>query len=228
MRRLPRSVELDDLVQAGAIGLLNAIDKYDSARNRDFRKYARIRINGAILDELRGTDYLSRTLRKRQKKIEDAEKELQKEGVVEHDDVARTVGISRERYDEARQLTGSYHVCFTVDLDEEESNHDPDIVTLVSSPEDIALIHANTKLVHTLLAELPDRLRTVLELYYIKGLNLEEIGKIIGVTASRASQIHTQAVSTLRRRVKHVDRCDEYELEQRRRSLFTQSSYVRV
>lgn len=207
--RLPANIELDDLLSAGIIGLMDAIDKYDPARDNKFKTYAEFRIRGAILDELRAQDWIPRSMREKAKNIERAFARLeQKLGrTATEEEVAKDLGLPLEEFQE------TLHQCKSISLlslDEVGTFANGDRKSLLglleSSKEYNPLVQlAGVQLKDQLaqaIEELPEKQRMVLSLYYYEDLNLKEIGEVLEVTESRVSQLHTQAVLRLRAKLK--------------------------
>jgi len=203
--RLPANIELDDLLSAGVIGLMDAIDKYDPARDNKFKTYAEFRIRGAILDELRAQDWIPRSMREKAKNIERAFTRLeQKLGrTVREEEVAKELGMELHDFQETLQQCKSISL---LSLDEVGTFSNGDRKSLLgllesgkgSSPL-VQLAGAELKdVVAKAIQELPEKQRMVLSLYYYEDLNLKEIGDVLEVTESRVSQLHTQAVLRLR------------------------------
>jgi len=203
--RLPANIELDDLLSAGVIGLMDAIDKYDPARDNKFKTYAEFRIRGAILDELRAQDWIPRSMREKAKNVERAFQRLeQKLGrTVTEDEAAKELGMELEDFQE------TLHQCKSVSLlslDEVGTFANGDRKSLLGLLESGKASNPLVQLagqelkekVAKAIQELPEKQRMVLSLYYYEDLNLKEIGEVLEVTESRVSQLHTQAVLRLR------------------------------
>ena len=202
-RSFPQHVELDDLVSAGTLGLLDAIRKYQPGRDASFKGYAQVRIRGAILDSLRELDWGTRELRRRgreiQKAIASCEHRLGR--APEEAEIAAELGIStlalRESLGDLHQLEiGSLHAECGADTDEQE-------ISFVADPsEPGALFHCMRGELRQRLAEaieqLPERERLVITLSYHEELTLKEIGAVLGVVESRASELRSSAVLRLR------------------------------
>lgn len=208
--RLPSNIDLDDLFSAGVIGLMDAIDKYDPGRDNKFKTYAEFRIRGAILDELRNQDWVPRSVRETNKREERARYELeQKLGRPPTDkETATHLEISLEEFHEK---SGRTRVSM-LSLEELGGVHSGDKKSLLECLE-----NPNSKNPFTMLKakgvrdiilktveELPEKQKLVLSLYYYEDLNLKEIGKILDVTESRVSQLHTQAVQKMRAKLKNL------------------------
>lgn len=208
--RLPSNIDLDDLFSAGVIGLMDAIDKYDPGRDNKFKTYAEFRIRGAILDELRNQDWVPRSVRETNKREERARYVLeQKFGRPPTDkEVAAHLEISLEEFHEK---SGRTRVSM-LSLEELGGVHSGEKKSLLECLE-----NPNAKNPFTMLKakgvrdiilktvdELPEKQKLVLSLYYYEDLNLKEIGRILDVTESRVSQLHTQAVQKMRAKLKNL------------------------
>jgi RNA polymerase sigma factor FliA len=202
--RLPSSVEMRDLVNAGVLGLLDAIDKFEPERGVKFKTYAEVRVRGAILDSLRDLDWAPRSLRKKSKDLEKAYAELgQKLGRPATDEeVCAALGENLENFhalvDQLHGLTvGSFEgVPDSDDRGEGQINYYPDD----GSNDPYLRFETNelTKLLAEAIDSLPERERMVLSLYYYEEFTMKEIGMLMGVNESRVSQIHTKATMRLR------------------------------
>ncbi len=214
---LPSNVEYDDLVSYGIFGLIDAIDKFDPERAIKFKTYAKTRIRGAILDELRVLDWTPRSIRQKSKQLERAyatlEAQLGREATDE--EVASYLGVSAKDlhrlFDEAKQS-------LMISLDEGDPDGEGGPVSRMDMLEDDStegpVERVENQEVKTLLAqhvaELNERERLVITLYYFERLTSKEIGAILGVSDSRVSQLHTKAVLKLRGKLavtkSHFDR----------------------
>jgi RNA polymerase sigma factor for flagellar operon FliA len=203
--RLPANVELDDLLSAGVIGLMDAIDKYDPARDNKFKTYAEFRIRGAILDELRSQDWIPRSMREKAKHLERAihRIEQRKGRTASEEEIAQEVKMDLNEF---RALLNQCKSISLISLD--DTGHFANgerkslLAVLESGPESNPLDRLTHQEIKDQLAkfidELPEKQRLVLSLYYFEELNLKEIGQVLEVTESRVSQLHTQAVLRLR------------------------------
>jgi RNA polymerase sigma factor for flagellar operon FliA len=201
--KLPPSVEVDDLVQAGMIGLLDAISRYEETHGAQFETYAVLRIRGAMLDELRSSDWLPRSLRQNMRKVEAAMSTLQQRlgRPPSESEVAKSLKLSLADYQEMLGDGGGHQLVYYEDFHDEEGhdsfldryatdeNADP-LRSLLDSDFRQAVIDA--------IDLLPEREKMLMGLYYEEELNLKEIGAVMGVSESRVSQLHTQAVARLR------------------------------
>lgn len=207
--RLPSNIDIDDLMSAGVIGLMDAIEKYDPSRDNKFKTYAEFRIRGAILDELRSQDWVPRSVRDKAKKIEKTYAELeQKFGrAVSDQEISKALGVNLEEY---YDMVSKVKAVTLLSIDELSGPNQQDRKSLLECLENVSSKNPFTQLkskgVRELLIknieELPEKQKLVLSLYYYEDLNLKEIGKILEVTESRVSQLHTQAVDKLRSRLK--------------------------
>lgn len=205
MARMPASVQVDDLIQAGMIGLLEAAQKFDGSRGASFETYAGIRIRGAIVDEMRRGDWTPRSVHRNARRVAEAVAIVEaRTGRDARDvDVAAELGMELEEYYEILQDSASIRL-FSL----EESCEDDD--SKLDQPAASAALQGPSEQVHNeamqrALAEaitrLPERERLVLSLYYDQELNLKEIGQVLSVSESRVSQIHSQATMRLRSRL---------------------------
>ncbi len=201
--RLPQHVELDDLISAGVVGLIDAHSKFDHTKKVQFKSYAQFRIRGAILDSLRTLDWSPRELRRKGRAAEEAVRSVtQKLGrVPNEEEIAREMDLSLGEYQqllgELKGLEiGSLHVERNEDSGDEELSYIP------GSPDEDPLFRCLQGEMKQRLAdaieELPEKERMVLTLYYYEELTMKEIGLTLGVVESRVSQIHSSAVVRLR------------------------------
>ena len=201
--RLPQHVELDDLVSAGAVGLIDAFSKFDHNKKVQFKSYAQFRIRGAILDSLRMLDWSPRELRRKGRAVEEAIRTLtQRLGrAPQEQEIAGEIGVGLEAYQqllgELKGLEiGSLHV------ERSEDSGDEELAYIPGSPEEDPLFLCMKGEMRQRLAEaiddLPEKERMVLTLYYYEELTMKEIGLTLGVVESRVSQIHSSAVVRLR------------------------------
>ena len=205
---LPPSVEADDLVNAGIIGLMNAIERYDSTRENKFITYALFRIRGAMLSELRSRDFLSRSNRTKIRKLEKAYQDLNlKLGrEVKDDEVAEKLEISLDEFHDIRKMSMMSFVSFEEIGSLSNEEKDDLMHLLVEGNSDDPLGLAGLKEMRNTIADSVDLLkekeRMVVSLYYWDELTMKEIGKVLDITESRVSQIHSQALTHLRTRLR--------------------------
>ncbi|MDE3269763.1 MAG: FliA/WhiG family RNA polymerase sigma factor [Pseudomonadota bacterium] len=201
--KLPANIEIDDLISSGIIGLMDAIDKYDPTRDNKFRTYAEFRIRGAILDELRSQDWVPRSVRDKAKKVEKSYMKLEQHlgRSVSEGEVSKEMDMSLEQY---HRMITKVRMVMLVSVDEVPTSGTSGDDSRFSNDKGSSdpFINLKNKYLKQTLVEniesLPERQKLVLSLYYYEQLNLKEIGRILNVTESRVSQIHTQAISKLR------------------------------
>jgi len=199
------SICIDDLISSGIVGLMEAIDKFDPERRVKFETYAIRRIQGAIIDELRSLDWVPRSLRKKANLLEKTYFSLQKElgRTPTNEELAKSMGIKKN---ELHKLLIEETYFSTRSLDEREDDS-RSLTEIVPSPQAenpfSALEKQETRnILRKAILELSEQERTVITLYYYEDLTLKEIGKILGLSESRISQIHTRAILHLRSRLK--------------------------
>jgi RNA polymerase sigma factor for flagellar operon FliA len=198
--RLPDSVQVDDLVQAGMLGLLEAAGKYDGSRGASFETYAGIRIRGAMLDEVRRGDWVPRSVHRNTRRMSEAIRcvESRTGREAQDKDIAEAMGVSLAEYhrmlkDASASRLFSYEALTEIDQDQELAGGEGVDSGFESQAFRQQLANA--------IAGLPEREQLVLSLYYDEELNLKEIGAVIGVSESRVSQIMSQATLRLRARL---------------------------
>ena len=205
--KLPGSVEVDDMIQAGMMGLLEAANRYDELRGAQFETYAAQRIRGAMLDELRQSDWLPRSMRRDMRRIEQAIHRLQQQlgKAPSESEIAAEMGMVLADYQqmlfESRGAQLIYYEDFHEQdgddsfFDRHEVGNDPDPVDVLRDARfRSALIEA--------IEDLPERERMLMGMHYEQEMNLREIGEVMGVSESRVCQLHSQAVARLRSRLK--------------------------
>ncbi|HDU8697547.1 TPA: RNA polymerase sigma factor FliA [Morganella morganii subsp. morganii] len=206
--RLPASVDIDDLIQAGGIGLLHAVERFDAMQGATFATYAVQRIRGAMLDELRGRDWAPRSVRRQAREITKAVRALEQSlgraateqeiadslqmGIAEYRQVLTDTNNSQLfSYDEWHEIHGES--CEPVRDDDDGGN-----------PLGLLVDESLRHQVVEAIKQLPEREKLVLTLYYQEELNLKEIGAVLEVGESRVSQLHSQAIKRLRARLKSM------------------------
>ncbi len=204
LMRLPPSVQVDDLIQSGMIGLLEAARKFDAGKGASFETYAGIRIRGAMLDEIRKGDWVPRSVHRNARRVADAIKSIEdRTGRDARDtEVAAELGVSVEEYGTMLADSASGKLFGFDDLAAgAEENLSEGISGVQSRPfEEVADASFQEHLAEAI-GGLPERERLVLALYYDEELNLKEIGAVLGVSESRVCQIHSQAALRLRSRL---------------------------
>ena len=201
--KLPPSVEVDDLIQAGMIGLLDAISRYEETHGAQFETYAVLRIRGAMLDELRSSDWLPRSMRQNMRKIEAAMSALQQKlgHAPSESEVARSLKLSLADYQDMLSDGGGHQLLYYEDFHDDDGNDS--FLDRYASDENAdplrSLLDGDFRqAVIDAIDLLPEREKMLMGLYYEEELNLKEIGAVMGVSESRVSQLHTQAVARLR------------------------------
>jgi len=206
MARLPSSVSVDDIIQAGMIGLLEAAGRYDELRGAQFETFAAQRIRGAMLDELRQADWMPRSLRRDMRRIEAAMNVLQQRlGVMPSEaEIAKELGMPLTEYQqmlyESRGAQLMYYEDFHGEGDEDffdryDVDSDADPLNMLQDE------HFREALIKAI-DSLPERERMLMGMHYEQEMNLREIGEVMGVSESRVCQLHSQAVARLRSSLK--------------------------
>ncbi|MGH9467210.1 MAG: FliA/WhiG family RNA polymerase sigma factor [Terriglobales bacterium] len=203
--RLPAHVQLEDLVQAGVVGLIDALHKYDPSRNAQLATYARFRIRGAILDSLRALDWSPRELRRQKRELEAAAAELQDKlgRAPREEELCAALSLTHEEYQ--RLLASLDHL--ELDHGRGEEDAPPPLDAAVSpDPDPFELCRRGEAraLLGRLIAELPGREQQVLSLYYFDELTMKEVGQVLGIGESRVSQIHSALLRKLRHKVEQA------------------------
>lgn len=203
MGRLPDTVQLDDLVQSGMLGLLEAIKHYDPGQGASFETYAGIRIRGAMLDELRRSDWTPRSVHKKARMVAEAIREIEnKVGRDARDsEVAAHMGIGIDEYNHILQDSVSCKTFSVEELIQGEDGLIEGVHATTQQPDELLVQQNFQQALAKAIAELPERERLVISLYYDEELNLREIGKVLDVSESRVSQISSQAMLRLRARL---------------------------
>ena len=205
MVRLPSSVQVDDLVQNGMLGLLDAINRFETGMGAQFETYAAQRIRGAMLDGLRENDWLPRSLRRDFRRIEEAIAQLEQTHgrPPAEKELADALGMGLADYQKMLQDARGHQLISFEDM-VEEGDEDYLERHLVDDAGDPAKIFEDATLRQLLvqaIEALPEREKMMMALYYEQDLNLREIGEVMGVTESRVCQLHSQAVARLRARL---------------------------
>ena len=205
--KLPPSVEVDDLVQAGMMGLLDAINRYEDNHGAQFETYAVLRIRGAMLDELRNSDWMPRSTRQNMRKVEAAMEALQQRlgRPASESEIAKSLKMSLADYQDMLGDGGGHQLLYYEDFHDTEEGSDGFLDRYAvddSDPLRSLLDTGFRQAVIDAIDALPPREKMLMGLYYEEELNLKEIGAVMGVSESRVSQLHTQAVSRLRATLK--------------------------
>jgi RNA polymerase sigma factor for flagellar operon FliA len=207
--RLPQSVLLEDLIQAGVMGLLDAAGKYDSSKNVPFKVYAKFRIRGTIIDSLRDLDWSPRSLRRQARHMEVVISQLQAQLGRDPNDTEIAGGLHMTLDDYHKAVSEIRGLDLGSFYSEGEGNVDEDELDtyIPYAPEDDPFFQCSRSEMKQLLADaishLPERERQILALYYYEELTMREIGAVMGVVESRVSQIHSGALLKLRSRLQN-------------------------
>lgn len=204
--RLPASIQADDLIQVGLIGLMEAARNFDPSAGAQFETFASQRIRGAMLDELRSADWLPRQARRNMRDIEATLRKLEhRHGrAPSESEAASAMGIALNDYQQMLSEAHGHQLVHYEDFEADDENDQLDqyAADAAANPAEI-LTDASFR--QTLIAgieELPEREKLLMALYYDEELNLKEIGAVLGVTESRVCQLHSQAVARLRVKLK--------------------------
>lgn len=203
--RLPPHISVDDLFSAGVIGLMDAIDKFNPNQQVQFRTYARIRIKGAMLDEIRSMDWVPRSLRQKSTRLAKACEELEEQlgGSPTDEEVAAYMDISLDAY---HQLLNDLKGISFLPIEIEDALGEQGLEQLRDPQEPFQVIYREQirKKLAEAIRRLPRQEQLVLSLYYYEELTMKEIGAVLGYTESRISQLHTKAVLSLRTRLARI------------------------
>ncbi|MBI1911743.1 MAG: FliA/WhiG family RNA polymerase sigma factor [Deltaproteobacteria bacterium] len=205
---LPPHIDVNDLISAGTIGLLEAINRFDSGKGVQFNTYASIRIRGAIMDELRSMDWMTRSMRDKSNQLEKAYGEIERRTgrPAESDEVAKYLEIST---DELNSLLSQVCAVSVLNLEDMGVNHDDgmDILECIKDPEGkdpmtIVKFNELKKMIAEAVEALPEKEKLIISLYYYDELTLKEIGKVLDITESRVCQLHSQTMLRLKTKLK--------------------------
>jgi len=198
--RLPDNVDLDDLMQAGMIGLLEAASNFDASKGASFDTYAGIRIRGSMLDEVRKQDWTPRSVYRKQREVSAMIQSIEADTgrAAEPQEIAEGLGISLDDYFEILRDTAGCRL-FSLEESMDDSGYGRDLPRSNTATPEQELRHTQQQIeVEKAIQRLPEREQLVLSLYYERELNLKEIGEVLGVSESRVCQIHSQAALRLR------------------------------
>jgi RNA polymerase sigma factor for flagellar operon FliA len=205
--RLPANVELDDMIQAGMMGLMDAVSRFEVTQGTQFEVYAAQRIRGAMLDELRANDWLPRSARKSQRDIENAIHRL--EGKLKRapyeSEIAAELGVCLADYQQMLHDARGSQLVYLDDLGGSADDEDYLERHRVGDSQEPAEILRDKRFRHALvdaIDELPEREKLLMGLYHEQDMNLRAIGAVMGITESRVCQLHSQAVARLRAKLK--------------------------
>ena len=206
--RLQPDIDIDDLISAGIIGLMDAMDKYDPSKETLFKTYAEFRIRGAMLDEIRAMDWIPRSVKEKAgllyRTVAQLEKKLGKSPT--EDEIASELKMTMAEYQEFIAQAKTSAMISIEDLGI-HLDHDRDILECIGEPEKrdplTLLLSKDTRdILKSAIEHLPEKEQRVVSLYYYNELTMKEIGRILSVTESRVSQLHTQAMFRLKGKLK--------------------------
>jgi RNA polymerase sigma factor FliA len=208
--KLPAHIQAEDLISAGIIGLIDALDKFNPAREVQFKTYAQIRIQGAMKDELRALDWASRSMRQKVKRLEHAYATLEQEfgRPPSSEEVANSLGIKMDEFEEMLDDVKGTALVSLEELGQGPASEDKSsllealLTRQDQDPLEMLNLQDLKKALTLAIAELPEKERLVLSLYYFEELTMKEVGNVLNLTESRISQLHTQAVLRLRGKLK--------------------------
>ncbi|MBB5021425.1 FliA/WhiG family RNA polymerase sigma factor [Desulfurispira natronophila] len=209
---LPATIELDDLISIGALGLIDAIDKYDTHRGVLFKTYAESRIRGKILDELRKLDWLPRGLRQKNKALDKAYQKLGVTGGKDctDEELAEELGIDAAEVPQyISQATGYTMLSLDEQVYDKDGSESGSLADILpdrdgSSPEEQTEMSQYLEVLKRHIGKLNDKEQQVLALYYYEELTMKEIGSVLDITESRVSQIHSQALFKLKKAMERL------------------------
>jgi RNA polymerase sigma factor for flagellar operon FliA len=202
MTKLPYSVQIDDIIQAGMMGLLDAASRYDELHGAQFETYATQRIRGAMLDELREADWLPRSLRRNMRRIEVAISRMQQKlgRSPNESEIAKELDVSLSEYQQMLQESRGAQLVYYEDFHGEDNEEFFERFEFSNDADPLDLLQDErfkAELVHAI-ESLPERERMLMGMIYEQEMNLREVGEVLGVSESRISQLHSQAVARLR------------------------------
>jgi RNA polymerase sigma factor for flagellar operon FliA len=205
--KLPANVEIDDLIQVGMIGLSDALTRFDSAQGVQFETFATQRIRGAMLDELRGSDWMSRGDRRHQRSIEAAVHKLeQKFGrAPSESEIAKEMGLTLTDYQELLGKVRGTQLVHLEDMsgdDGDDDYLDRHVIDESANPLSLLNDHRMREALVEAIKNLPEREQYVMSMYYEHDMNLKEIAAVLKVTESRVCQLHSQSIARLRSRLR--------------------------
>jgi len=203
--KLPANVELDDLIQVGMIGLSDALSRFDPGQGVQFETFATQRIRGAMLDELRGNDWMSRGDRRHQRSIEAAVHKLEQRfgRAPQESEIAREMGLSLEDYQTLLGKVRGTQLIYLEDMSGDDGDYlDRHVIDNDANPIARLQDQRMREALVEAIKNLPEREQYVVSMYYEHDMNLKEIAAVLGVTESRVCQLHSQSIARLRTRLR--------------------------
>lgn len=206
MARLPASVEVDDLIQVGLIGLMDAVERFDGSQGAQFESYATQRIRGSMLDDLREADWLPRHIRQKSRQIESAIHKLEQRNgrPPSEQEISREMGIALGEYQSMLGDVKGNQLLYYEDFSDDESSNFLERYLIDDASDPLSLLEDDgfrQGLINAI-DDLPEREKNLMGMYYEQDMNLKEIGAVMGVSESRVCQLHSQAVARLRAKMK--------------------------
>jgi len=211
---LPASVDVEDLMNVGVMGLIQAVDRFDPKRDNKFMTYAIFRIKGAVLSELRSRDFLSRSSRRKLRELEQTCQRMEQRLGRDVDDVevAEELGIDIDELHRTRQMSSISFISFE-ELGVSSRDEKEKMMNFLIHNEEDALSQTRLRELKSALAraieQMPEKERLVMSLYYFDELNMKETGEALNITESRVSQIHSQAIMRLRKKLRKEQLLDD-------------------
>ena len=205
--KLPPNIELDDLIQVGMIGLSDALSRFDAGQGVQFETFATQRIRGAMLDELRGSDWMSRGDRRQQRAIETAVHKLEQRlgRAPNESEIAAEMELSLKQYQELLGKVRGTQLIYLEDMSGDEGDDDyldRHVIDNESNPIARLQDQRMREALVQAIKNLPEREQYVMSMYYEHDMNLKEIAAVLGVTESRVCQLHSQSIARLRTRLR--------------------------
>lgn len=200
VKRFPRCVDVEDLVHIGLLGLIEAVERFDDRRAPSFAGYARMRVQGAIIDEMRKTDWVPRSVRDRAKKLRQAREELVERlgRAPDHAELAQFIGVDEDRLNELIRTADVRTLVSTEEGDDDEGTVGQSLACPKTDvQEDIQRLFLSQQ-VQEAVQSLSEREQLIVDLYYYQDLTFKEISEVLGVTESRVSQLHTRLKKRIR------------------------------
>lgn len=209
--RLPACVQVEDLIQSGMIGLLEAARNYDASQGASFETYAGIRIRGSMLDEIRKGDWTPRSLHRKVREITAAMREIEGEQGRDARDteVAERLQMSLEEYHQVLQDASSHQIVSFENILSKDAEIAEGSGSAITGPYESLEAENLKEVMAKVIAGLPERERLVMSLYYDEELNLRETGEVLGVSESRVCQIHSQAMIRIKAEVQRLMDIDD-------------------
>lgn len=206
MARLPASVEVDDLIQVGLIGLMDAVERFDGSQGAQFESYATQRIRGSMLDDLREADWLPRHIRQKSRQIESAIHRLEQRNgrPPTEQEISKEMGIALDEYQSMLSDVKGNQLLYYEDFSDDESSNFLERYLIDDASDPLSLLEDDgfrQGLIEAI-EDLPEREKNLMGMYYEQDMNLKEIGAVMGVSESRVCQLHSQAVARLRAKMK--------------------------